>query len=242
MMKKLTTMALVAALGLFGLAACSNTVASMETASGGEVDVVASEIGSIEQTVSPENAPEMTGTADYEALNITYTDPEGYTKTVGTGGEVTYSLDGEQVGKIVYVPEIVQAAALDKFYAALQDDAAMLKEYAQQFAADYNTDFTATPVTINGYNAIEITGTVTEAADGLPAAEAKAYVIAIGDQLVTISGVADEATAAQVQADMDTFANSIQVEPRDASMSISASSSSSMSSSMSGSSSSSMAS
>ncbi len=208
-MKKIVPVMLAGAMLALSFAACSSTVADISTSDGGEVQVDKSTAASVETDIST-SAGEATLETEDDALTITYTDPDGYTKTVDDGDVVTYTLDGMELGRIVFVPQAVQADVIAQFNDMLSADAEQLKAYAEQFAADLDTDFTATPTTVAGYDALLIEGTIDDTATENPGAEAMVLVVPIGDRLVTVSAVADTATAEQVKADAKAFAGSLQ--------------------------------
>ena len=210
-MKKLalTLMALIAALSL---AACSNTVADVSTSGGGEVKVTESEVGTVEETIDPADGPAVEAEADVESYTITYTDPEGYTVEESGGGSVTFKLDGNEVGRIVYVPAEVNAQLLEKFNAALEADVEALKEYAAEYAEGLDVDYEVTKEPMGDRQAILITGTVAEGStEGIPGNMAYVLVMPVGERLVVLRGFADEASAVQVKADLMAFASSMYV-------------------------------
>lgn len=210
-MKKLalTCMALIVALSM---AACSNTVADVSTSGGGEVKVTESDVGTVKETVDPADGPAVNAEADVESYTITYTDPDGYTVEESGGGSVTFKLDGNEVGKIVYVPAEVNAQLLEKFNAALEADVEALKEYAAEYAEGLDVDYEVTKEPVGDQQAILLTGTVAEGStEGNPGDMAYVLVVPVGERLVVLRGFADAASAEQVKADMLAFAESMNV-------------------------------
>ena len=213
-MKKYLTILTVLLVGLFALAACSNTVAQTSTPDGGEIVVTESDIAQVEETVDPADGPPETAEADYESLTITYTAPDGYTETIDGGGMVTYTLDGSEVGRIVYVPEAVEAAVLDAYYDALAYDEEQLRVYMADYVAGLDVDYEVTKQDVNGQEAILVTGTVAEgSAEGTPGDEAYVLLMPMGDQLVLVRGYADAETAETIKADLTAFAESLTGTP-----------------------------
>lgn len=213
-MKKFLPATLALLTGLFLFAACSDTVADISTSDGGEIVVTESDVGTAEETVNPADGPPDTAEAEYEALTITYTAPDGYTETVDGGGMVTYKLDGYEVGSIVYVPEAVEADVLDAYYDALAYEEEQLREYAAQYAEGLDVDYEVTKQDVNGQQAILVTGTVAEGSSmGTPGDVAYVLAMPMGDQMILVRGLADADTADVIKADLSTFAESINGTP-----------------------------
>lgn len=211
-MKKYVLFAL-SLLTLFAFVACSNTVADISTSGGGEIEVTESDVGEVEETVNLSDGDTVTGEFDYESYTITYTDPEGYTTTEDGGGSVTFSLDGYEVGKIVYVPATVERQIMAEYYEALQADVAELEAYAAQYAEGLDVEYEVTKETVNGQEVILLTGTVAEGSVyGNPGDVAYVLVMPMGDQMIVLRGFADAETAEIIRSDMITFAESIQGE------------------------------
>ena len=208
---------------LLAFAACSNTVADVSTSGGGEIEVTESDVGKTEQTVDPEDGPAVTETEEYESYTLTYTDPDGYTVSEDAGGSVTFSLDGYEVGKIVYVPAQVEAQVLDQYYAALASDVEAWKAYVADYAANLDVDYEVEKLTVNGQEALLATGTVAEGSmEGNPGDVGYVLIMPVGDQLVVIDGFADAETAETIKADITTFAGTITATPVDVSAAVSA--------------------
>ena len=213
-MRKALLTAFAFLVSLFVLVGCSNTVADVETSSGGEVVVTESDVGAVDETMSVGGGETVTGTEDYEALTITYTDPEGYTVTESGGGVVTFTLDDYETGKIVYIPKTVDTAVMDQYHDALQADAERLKEYAAEYAEEMDVDFAVNKETVNGQEVIWITGTVAEGSTaGNPGDVGYVMIMPMGDQIIAIRGYANAETADIVKADLMTFAQSITGTP-----------------------------
>lgn len=211
-MKKYVLFAL-SLLTLFAFVACSNTVADISTSGGGEIEVTESDVGEVDETVNLSGGDTVTGEFDYESYTITYTDPEGYTTTEDGGGSVTFSLDGYEVGKIVYVPATVERQIMAEYYEALQADVAELEAYAAQYAEGLDVEYEVTKETVNGQEVILLTGTVAEGSVyGNPGDVAYVLVMPMGDQMIVLRGFADAETAEIIRSDMITFAESIQGE------------------------------
>lgn len=213
-MKKYVSVLLTLLVGLFAFSACSDTVVDISTSEGGELKVTESDLGEKEETIDPADGEAVTGKAKYESLTITYTTPDGYTETASGGGMVTFSLNGSEVGKIVYVPAPVETAVLDTYYEALEYDAEQLYEYMAQYAEGLDVDYEVTKQDVNGQEAILATGTVAEgSAEGNPGDVAYVLLMPMGDQLVVLRGFADAQSAATIKADLDAFANSLTGTP-----------------------------
>ncbi len=213
-MKKSICFAVALVVGLFALAACSDTVADISTSAGGEVVVTESHIGTEQDTITPEDGQPETAEADYESLTITWTTPDGYTETIDGGGMVTFTLDGNEVGKILYIPETVEDAVLDAYYTALVADEPQLREYAAQYAEGLDVDYEVTKQDVNGQEAIFITGTVADdSTEGNPGDVAYVLIMPMGDQLIVLRGFADADTAETIKADLSAFAGNLTGTP-----------------------------
>ncbi len=209
-MKKILAILVAVAMTAFAFVGCSSSNSTISTADGGTVDVSTSTVETDTATVQTPNGT-ATGTAKYDAVTVTYTDPDGYEKATDTAGMVTYTLEGDTVAQILYVPALETQAAMDAYYDALAADSAQLQEYAQQFATDLQDDFTAEKTTVGDYDAIKITGTIgATSSSGDMGEEVMILVIPMGNQLLTFKAIAPPDVAAQVQADAQAMAESLQ--------------------------------
>ena len=220
-MKKYLSIALAFFVGVFVFTACSDTVADISTSDGGEIEVTESEDGRVEETVDLAGGPTVTGETNYEHLTITYTAPDGYTETVNGGEMVTFSLDGYEVGEIVYIPEPVGNAVLDGYYTVLGADAEQLREYVAPYAVGLDLDYEVSKQDVGGRQAILVTGTVAEgSAEDNPGDVGYVLLMPMGDQLIVLRGVADETTAATIQKDLLAFAEGLVGTPAESPSSI----------------------